>query len=131
LILKTSLLRALELLEPVIDRHGVTVIEVALRWCTHHSALKIKDGSDGSIIGFSSVDQFQINLDDFDKDGLPAAVIDALHRASYVVKADATKFWHGELVYTQKSEKIEHHKIIYSSCQHIAIASSYGCGEAS
>ncbi|KAL5340454.1 Aldo/keto reductase [Aspergillus crustosus] len=102
---KSSLFRALQLLEPVLEQHNLTMIEVALRWCIHHSALNIADGTDGVIIGFSSVEQLERNLDDFDKGPLPSEIVEALDQAWYVVKADAARFWHGELVYTYDTQK--------------------------
>jgi aflatoxin B1 aldehyde reductase len=42
---------ALASIEPVVEKHGLRIPEVALRWVTHHSALNVKDGNDGIIIG--------------------------------------------------------------------------------
>ncbi|BCS18608.1 aldo/keto reductase family protein [Aspergillus puulaauensis] len=96
---KSSIFQALQTLEPVAHQHGLSMVEVALRWCVHHSALKLLNGTDGVIVGFSSVDQLKGNLDDLDKGPLPGDVVEALDQAWHVVKADAAKFWHGDLVY--------------------------------
>ncbi|KAL4755579.1 Aldo/keto reductase [Aspergillus foveolatus] len=61
----------------------LTMVEVALRWCVHHSALKVINGHDGIITGFSSFCQLRSNLD-------------------YLEKA---KYWHGELVYKYKNRE--------------------------
>ena len=46
-------------LDPVVRSHGLTLIETALRWCLHHSALRM-DRSDGIIIGCSSEQQLMV-----------------------------------------------------------------------
>jgi len=46
---------ALGIVTPVVEKHGLTMVETALRWLVHHSALNVKDGKDGIIIGVSSV----------------------------------------------------------------------------
>src|ERR1700733_8032866 len=43
--------QALEMIEPVMKAHDLTLVEVGLRWLVHHSRLKILDGNDGVIIG--------------------------------------------------------------------------------
>ncbi|PYI13754.1 aflatoxin B1 aldehyde reductase member 2 [Aspergillus violaceofuscus CBS 115571] len=96
---KSSIFRSLKILEPVAQKHGLSMVEVALRWCVHHSALRITDGRDGIITGFSSFEQLEGNLNDLEKDPLPTEVLDALDQAWSVAKVDASKFWHGELVY--------------------------------
>ena len=42
---------ALAIIEPVVEKHGLRMPEVALRWVVNHSALNIKDGNDGVIVG--------------------------------------------------------------------------------
>ncbi|PYI02622.1 Aldo/keto reductase [Aspergillus sclerotiicarbonarius CBS 121057] len=102
---KSSVFGALERLEPVVLKYGLTMVEVALRWCIHHSALRVTDGKDGIVTGFSSLDQLQNNFIDMEKGPLPAEVVEALDQAWYMVKADATKFWHGELEYTYNTQE--------------------------
>ncbi|OGM51314.1 hypothetical protein ABOM_000422, partial [Aspergillus bombycis] len=103
---KSSTFHALEIIEPVIQKYGLSMVEVALRWCVHHSALNITNGHDGIITGFSSFEQLQSNLNDLEQGPLPAEVVDALEQAWYTVKADASKFWHGELVYAYDTQKV-------------------------
>ena len=52
---------ALDILRPVASKLGVTEVECALRWMTHHSKLKGEFG-DGIIIGASSPEQLEQNL---------------------------------------------------------------------
>jgi aflatoxin B1 aldehyde reductase len=97
---KQATFDALELIEPVVKKHNLTLIETALRWCVHHSALKIKDGNDGIIIGVSSLQQLEGNLRDLEKGPLPEEVIKALDDAWIITKATAPNYWHLDLKYT-------------------------------
>ena len=92
--------RALQAIEKAVDEAGLTLIETALRWVVHHSALKVKDGNDGIIIGVSSLEQLDANLTDLEKGPLPDAVVKALDDAWAISKADTVNFWHKELEYT-------------------------------
>lgn len=94
---KDSTFEALSIIEPVVAKHGLTMVETALRWVTHHSALKIKDGNDGIIIGVSSVAQLDANLKDCEKGPLPEDVVKALDQAWLVAKADTPNYWHLDL----------------------------------
>jgi len=75
---KDSTFEALQIIEPVVEKHGLTMVETALRWVVNHSALNIKDGNDGVIIGVSSLDQLDQNLKDCEKGPLPEEVVQAL-----------------------------------------------------
>ncbi|KAL6892453.1 NADP-dependent oxidoreductase domain-containing protein [Trichoderma longibrachiatum] len=90
---------ALKIVEEAAEKAGLTLIEVALRWTVHHSALKVKDGNDGVIVGVSSVQQLEQNLTDLEKGPLPEEVVQALDEAWRVSKADSANYWHGELEY--------------------------------
>ena len=46
--------KALSIIEEGVQKHNLTLAEVALRWITHHSLLKREHG-DAIIIGASSV----------------------------------------------------------------------------
>ncbi|KAJ7149749.1 NADP-dependent oxidoreductase domain-containing protein [Mycena crocata] len=69
--------KALDLLRPVIARHGITESEAALRWLAHHSALK-KEFGDAVIVGASTTKHLEENLEALDKGPLPADVVEAL-----------------------------------------------------
>ncbi|KAI9167781.1 Aflatoxin B1 aldehyde reductase member 2 [Paramyrothecium foliicola] len=96
---RESTFKALQVIEQAVDKHGLTMIETALRWTVHHSDLRIKDGNDGILIGVSSVAQLENNLDNLEKGPLPEEVVQALDQAWQVSKADSTPYWHGELTY--------------------------------
>lgn len=85
-------LEALAKLEPVLNRHNLTMVETALRWVVHHSKLRVFDG-DGIIIGASSSQQLEANLKDFEKGKLPEEVVEALGDAWASVKVVAPKYW--------------------------------------
>ena len=96
---RESTFKALQVIEAAIEKHNLSMIETALRWTVHHSQLKIKDGNDGILIGVSSVEQLENNLDNLEKGPLPEEVVQALDEAWRVSKADSTEYWHGELTY--------------------------------
>lgn len=83
---------ALQLIKPVAEKHNLTLIEIALRWVVHHSALKIKDGNDGIIIGVSSLDQLNSNLTDLEKGPLPQEVVEKLDEAWEITKPYCPKY---------------------------------------
>jgi aflatoxin B1 aldehyde reductase len=98
---RESTFNAMKLIEEAIEKHGLTMIETALRWCVHHSKLKIKDGNDGIIIGISNVAQLEDNLNQLEKGPLPDDVVQALEKAWEVSRADVTQYWHfGDVEYT-------------------------------
>ncbi|KAK3681324.1 NADP-dependent oxidoreductase domain-containing protein [Podospora appendiculata] len=96
---RDSTFRALQLIEGVTEKHGLTMIETALRWVAHHSALRVQGGNDGVIIGVSSIEQLEGNLADLEKGPLPEEVVKVLDEAWAVTKADAVHYWHGEVEY--------------------------------
>ncbi|USW53321.1 Putative aldo/keto reductase, aldo-keto reductase, NADP-dependent oxidoreductase [Septoria linicola] len=85
---------ALQILEPVAKEHGLTLPRVALRWCVHHSKLDVVNGSDGIIIGVSSREQLETNLDILEQGPLPQATVDALDQVwEKVTKASCPLYW--------------------------------------
>lgn len=97
---KDATFDALRLIEPVAQKHNLTMVEIALRWCTHHSALKIQDGGrDGVIVGVSSFGQLETNLKDLEKGPLPDDVVKALDEAWLTAKPTTPNYWHLDLEY--------------------------------
>lgn len=86
---------ALRLIEPVASKHSLTLLEIALRWCVHHSKLSMKNGGrDGVIIGISSLSQLTSNLADFEKGPLPEEVVQILdHAWLTVTKASCPEYF--------------------------------------
>ena len=103
---KDATFDALRLIEPVAQKHNLTMLEIALRWCTHHSALKMQDGGrDGVIIGVSSLDQLKSNLADLEKGPLPDEVIKVLDEAWMITKPTTANYWHLDLKYTYDTQE--------------------------
>lgn len=96
---RDSTFKALQTIEQAVEKHGLTMIETALRWTTHHSALKVKDGNDGIIIGVSSMEQLGNNLDNLEKGPLPEDLVKSLDEAWNISKVDSVPYWHGEVKY--------------------------------
>ncbi|RVX72196.1 hypothetical protein B0A52_04400 [Exophiala mesophila] len=86
---------ALQLIEPVVAKHNLTLIETALRWVRHHSVLKLTDGgNDGIIIGVSSLSQLETNLTDLEKGPLPDEVVEILDQAwNTLFKGRSPSYW--------------------------------------
>lgn len=96
---RDSTFRALETIEKAVAAHGLSMIETALRWVVHHSALRVKDGNDGIIVGVSSRDQLEDNLNHLEKGPLPEGLLKSLDEAWQISKADSVHYWHGEVKY--------------------------------
>lgn len=97
---KDSTFAALSIIEPVVKEHNLTMLETALRWMRHHSALKFgNEGNDGIILGVSSLEQLQGNLKDLEKGPLPEEVVKALDEAWLVSKPGTPNYWHLDLKY--------------------------------
>ena len=100
---QSATFEALKLVEPVVKKHGLTLVETALRWCVHHSLLKIggstrsgravEDNNDGIIIGVSSLEQLERNLKDLEKGPLPSEVVEVLDQAWNVTKGTCPAYW--------------------------------------
>ncbi|ETS77410.1 hypothetical protein PFICI_11284 [Pestalotiopsis fici W106-1] len=97
---RDSTFEALSIIEPVAKAHGLTLVEVALRWLVHHSALNFNDGSDGVVIGVSSIQQLDENLEGCQKGPLPEEVVAALDQAWLVAKSETPNYWQLDLKYT-------------------------------
>ncbi|GJN91651.1 hypothetical protein Rhopal_004674-T1 [Rhodotorula paludigena] len=83
--------RALDKLQPVADKHSLTLAEIALRWIQHHSLLERAHG-DNVLIGASSVKHLEANLADMEKGSLPQDVLDALDQGWELVKDVASPY---------------------------------------
>lgn len=76
---------ALDIVRPVAQGLGLTTDEAALRWLSHHSALKSEHG-DAVIIGASNAAQLEVNLANLEKGLLPEELVQAFDKAWAVVK---------------------------------------------
>ncbi|KAF9729105.1 hypothetical protein PMIN06_000008 [Paraphaeosphaeria minitans] len=105
--IQNGYLDALSIIEPVVTAHGLTLIEVAMRWLIHHSALKMRTngGNDGLIIGASSLSQLDNNLAVIEKGPLPKEVVDALDDGWLAAKPTTPDYWHMDLKYTYDTQE--------------------------
>jgi aflatoxin B1 aldehyde reductase len=98
---KDATFDALRLIEESAKKHDLTLLEIALRWCVHHSKLNVKDGGeDGIIVGVSSITQLEQNLKDLEKGPLPDDVLKTLDEAWLITKPTTPNYWHLDLEYT-------------------------------
>ncbi|KKY37960.1 putative aflatoxin b1 aldehyde reductase member 2 [Diaporthe ampelina] len=93
--LKKANMDALKIAEEATQKHNLTLLETAIRWVIHHSALKTRTrgGNDGVVFGVSNFQQLEGNLRDFEKGPLPDNVVESLDRAWLVAKATAASYW--------------------------------------
>ncbi|KAI9316046.1 NADP-dependent oxidoreductase domain-containing protein [Dichotomocladium elegans] len=75
-----SYFMAVKLVHDIAKSHGLSPIDVALRWMAFHSKLDANRG-DGIIIGASSVAQVEQNLKAVEQGPLPEAILNALDDA--------------------------------------------------
>lgn len=82
---------ALDVVRPVAQRLGLTIAEAALRWLSHHSALK-KEHGDAVITGASSAAQLEKNLIDLEGGPLPEELVKVFDEAWAKVKGIAGSY---------------------------------------
>ncbi|KAF5723661.1 oxidoreductase [Fusarium mundagurra] len=90
---KDANFEALKVIQPVADKLGLTLLEIAFRWLVHHSKLKVMDGNDGLVIGISSLNQLESNLDNVEKGPLPKEVLEVLDEAWKIIKPSCSLYW--------------------------------------
>lgn len=84
---------ALEILRPVAKKHGLTEVQCALRWLSHHSQLKEELG-DGIVVGSSSASQLKENMEGLKGGPLPQEVVKALNQGWEVIRGKELIYWH-------------------------------------
>jgi aflatoxin B1 aldehyde reductase len=84
---------ALDIIRPVVQKHGLTEAECAFRWMTHHSQLK-SSLNDAVLVGASSPGRLEENLIDLEKGPLPDDVIEALDAGWQIARRVQFKYWH-------------------------------------
>lgn len=83
---------ALDVIRPVAKKLGLTTVEAALRWASHHSLLKREYG-DAIIIGASSAAQLEENLTNLEKGPLPDELVKAFDEAWAIVKGQCKPYF--------------------------------------
>lgn len=82
---------ALKVINAAAEKAGLAMAETALRWVSHHSAMKREHGD--SVIIASSVKHLDQNLKDLEKGPLPDEVVTSLDEAWGLVKKDVYQYW--------------------------------------
>jgi aflatoxin B1 aldehyde reductase len=102
---RDSIFAALDLVDETLGKFKLTMIEASLRWLMHHSALQVKNGNDGIIVGVSKVEHLRENLPYLESGPLPDEVVKALDAAWIVAKAETANYWHLDLKYTYDTQQ--------------------------
>ncbi|KAJ7286405.1 Aldo/keto reductase [Mycena rebaudengoi] len=89
---KEPYFKALDTVRPIAEKHNLTMVEIALRWISHHSFLKREHG-DAVLVGASSLTHIEQNLVDLEKGPLPEEVLKALDEAWLEVKSIAANYY--------------------------------------
>ena len=77
--------KGLELIQSACDEANISMVEATYRWMLHHSAL---GSDDGILLGASSVEQLEENLNAMNDEKLPIEVVDAFDSAWNIVAND-------------------------------------------
>ena len=89
---KKSYFEAVDLLKTVCERHGMTLVEAAYRWLSHHSMLNEKRG-DGIIIGASKLDHLKQNMETMKAGPLTEDVLAAFEEAWKTARPDSPDYF--------------------------------------
>lgn len=89
---KKSYFEAVDLLKNACERHGMTLVEAAYRWLSHHSMLNEKRG-DGIIIGASKLDHLKQNMETMKAGPLTEDVLAAFEEAWKTARPDSPDYF--------------------------------------
>lgn len=84
---------ALDVIRESVRKYGLTEAECGLRWLSYHSIVKAELG-DGVMVGSSTLQQLEENLQNLEKGPLPEEVVKALDAAWIKVKPIAPRYNH-------------------------------------
>ncbi|KAK7031737.1 aflatoxin B1 aldehyde reductase member 3 [Favolaschia claudopus] len=88
---KPAYFDALAKIRSVANANGLTMVEVALRWMSHHSLLQRESG-DAIIIAASSLEHLEQNLVDLEKGPLPEEIVKELDTAWAAVRGESSAY---------------------------------------
>ena len=72
--------------------HGISPVEVAMSWLTHHSMMDA-DRGDAILLGASKLNHLEQNLAACEADPLPQPILDILDRGWEVIKPDCFRYF--------------------------------------
>ena len=84
---------ASNIIKPVANRFGLTLLEIAFRRCVHHGKLRVVDGDDGIVIGVSSLSRLEVILTNLEQRSLPEETVKTLDMAWQMMKPSITTYW--------------------------------------
>jgi len=91
---KEQLFKAIEIIAAACTAERIPMAEAAIRWLTHHSALK-GNCHDGILYGARTIDQMNENLKSYQAGPLPDTVVEAMDNAWKVAKPEAEQYFRG------------------------------------
>lgn len=103
---RDGIIEGARLIREAAEARGASPLEVAMRWLVHHSALRVRDGRDGIVIGFSKLQQLGDNLDYLERGPLDDELLDVLERAWKAAKGDMETYWQLPMVYTYDTQEV-------------------------
>ena len=89
---KQSYFDAVDLLKPVCEREGVTLVDAVLRWLAFHSMLR-GDRGDAVILGASKASHLKQNLEALEAGPLPETLTEAFRAAWDLCRADSPEYF--------------------------------------
>ncbi|MGN0580790.1 MAG: aldo/keto reductase family protein [Ruminococcus sp.] len=89
---KKNYFDAVDMLRPICEKYGITIIEATYRWLAYHSMLNAERG-DAIIIGASKLNHLQQNMDTIKAGPLPDEITEAFSRAWTICKADSPEYF--------------------------------------
>ncbi|KAI1340261.1 Aldo/keto reductase [Xylariaceae sp. FL0016] len=103
---RDGIIEGAQMIREASEKAGVHPLEVAMRWLVHHSMLKIRNGDDGIVIGWSNLQQLTDNLDYAEKGPLPDDLVEVLERAWRASKADVDPYFIQPMEYKYDPQKV-------------------------
>ncbi|KAI8957313.1 Aldo/keto reductase [Daldinia sp. FL1419] len=78
---------------------------IPMRWLAHHSELRVREGHDGIVIGFSNIQRLKDNLDYIEKGLLDMELLQVLDRVWKMSRGDMETYWQLPMAYTYDTKE--------------------------
>ena len=89
---KSDYFKVIQNFKSVCDDEGIAPAHAALRWLMHHSCLS-NSNYDGIIVGASQPEQLHDNINAYNQDRLPGAIVDSLDQGWQTVRPNCIKYF--------------------------------------
>ncbi|KAI0173204.1 Aldo/keto reductase [Hypoxylon sp. FL1284] len=103
---RDGIIEGARLIREAAEARGLNPLELAMRWLVHHSKLRVRDGGDGVVIGFSNLQQLRDNLDYLEKGPLDDKLVDVLEKAWKSSKGDMDVYWQMPMEYGYDTQEV-------------------------